>query len=347
MGKQDNGDGEGLRAAEMRISCDEAGVLQFRMPDGQPVADEVRAAAILENRIALIDLLERTAAASQSLLRLGDHHPAAAFRQRPWVDTTEPAYDPPEPAEPDLPEMPKRKLVHWLVPSLWRPVREKFTRDHLQARQVYLWNHEAWRKSIEENRATRATIQARSKAASKAQEAQFLQRQLRIVKGSDPKTVVDSFNEQLRASQWAALLRVEVNVSPDCRVATFTISVPSIEDFESVCPPPCAVDAKELRLRFEDLTPRELKRRYDLYVMASTLKVAASAFVAMPTLDRATVVAERIVPEDGNRYVLAHVALTRQVWTAGWQTPDAPMFELNRLRGKFSLAPKAVSLPAY
>ena len=90
---------------------------------------------------------------------------------------------------------------------------------------------------------------------------------------------------------------------------------------------------------------RELKRRYDLYVMASTLKVAAAAFVSMPTLDRASVTAERREADAPTRFVLAHVAISRKVWAAGWQTPDAPMFELNRLRGKFSLAPRA--MPAH
>lgn len=339
---ENDDDRKGLETAEMRISCDEEGALQFHLADGQPVADSVRDAAIAENRMAILDLLERTEVASQALLRLGDHQPAAAFRQSPWAADTMTAADPPEPREPDLPSMPKRRLVHWLLPPLWRPVREKFTREHLQARQIYLWQHEAWRKAIEEKRAASAAQQALSRAANKNEEARFLQRQLRIVKGTDPAALADSFAEQLRASPWAAALHVEVNIAQDCRTAMFTIIVPSIEEFESICPPPCKVDAQELRLRFDEITPRELKRRYDLYTMASTLKVAAAAFVAMPTLDRATVVAERSVPEEANRFVLAHVAMTRQAWAAGWQTPDSPLFELNRLRGKFSLTPKAI-----
>lgn len=332
--------------ARMRISCDEDGALQFQLPDGRPVTDDLRKAAIIDNRIAIIDLLERTAVASQSLLRLGDHQPSAAFRQRAGMPVADVGPDPPEPSEPDLPRMPKRKLVHWLLPPLWRPVREKVTRDHLQARQVYLWQHEVWRKTVEEKQAERAGTRARAKAANKADEARFLQRQLRIVKGSDPAAAADSFAEQLRASPWSTLLHVDADVSDGCRVATFTISMPAIEEFESICPPPCTVDAKALRLHFDELTPRELKRRYDLYVMASTLKVAAAAFVSIPTLTRATVVAERLVPEDSHKFVLAHVGITREAWAAGWQTPDAPMFELNRLRGKFSLTPKALPIDA-
>lgn len=337
-------DREDLETAEMRISCDEDGALQFHLPDGQPVADDIREAAIAENRMALVDLLERTAAASQSLLRLGEHQPSAVFRQSPWAGESDTAY-PPEPREPDLPELPKRKFVQWLLPPLWRPVREKFTREVLQTRQVYLWQHDAWHRAIEAQHAERAARKARNKAANKAEEARFLQRQLKIVKGTCPAALVASFAEQLRASPWAAALRVDTAVSPDCRAATFTIAIPSIEEFESICPLPCTVDAKALRLHFEELTSRELKRRYDLYVMASTLKVVAAAFVSMPTLVRATVVAERFVAEDANRFVLAHVAMTRQAWATGWQTPDTPMLELNRLRGKFSLSPKAFPGP--
>ncbi len=191
---------EDAHAARMRISCDEDGALQFQLPDGQPVTDDLREAAIIDNRIAIIDLLERTAVASQSLLRLGEHQPAAAFRQRTGAPVADIGPDPPEPSEPDLPRMPKRKLVHWLLPPLWRPVREKVTRDHLQARQVYLWQHEVWRKTVEEKQAERAGTQARTKAANKADEARFLQRQLRIVKGTDPAAAADSFAEQLRVS---------------------------------------------------------------------------------------------------------------------------------------------------
>jgi len=333
-----------VETAQLRISCDDEGSLLFHSPDGRLVAENVRNAAIVENRIAIVDLLERTAAASQSLLRLGEHHPVAAFRVHPWNTGAIVSEDPPEPREPDLPAMPKRKLAQWLLPPLWRPVRERFTREHMQARQVFLWEHEAWRKTVDEKQAARAAL---GKAPSKAEEARFLRRQLRIVKGSDSATAVDSFAEQLRASPWASALRVEANVASDCRSATCTIAVPTIEDFESICPPPCSVDVKELRLRFEPLTPKELKRRYDLYIMASTLKVAAAAFVAIPTLDRATAVAERIVAVDASRFVLAYVSMTRQVWAAGWQTPDSPMFELNRLRGKFSLSPKAVQPPGF
>jgi hypothetical protein len=338
-------DRQGLETAEMRISCDEDGALQFHLPDGRPAAAGVREAAIAENRMALVDLLERTAAASQSLLRLGEHQPTAVFRQNPWATEPDVGADPPEPREPDLPEMPKRKFVQWLLPPLWRPVRDKFRREVLQTRQVYLWQHEAWQRTVEGKHAERAARKARSKAANKAEEARFLQRQLKILKGSDPAALVASFKLQLEASPWAASLRVDTAVSPDCRAATFTIAMPSIEEFESICPLPCTVDAKALRLRFEELTPLELKRRYDLYVMASTLKVAAAAFVSMPTLDRATVVAERFDAENTNRFVLAHVAMTRQALAGGWQTPDTPMLELNRLRGKFSLSPKAVPGP--
>ncbi|MEP6940372.1 MAG: hypothetical protein ABI846_11460 [Rudaea sp.] len=329
---------------EMRISCDDTGALRFRLADGAAVHDDERDGAIGENRGALIDLLERSAAAGEALLRLGDHQPPAIFRQQPSALHLEALQFPPEPIEPDL-RPPHRQWVHWLVPPLWRPIREKFKREAYQARQVYLFEHEAWRKDVEEKSARLRETESRMKATYKAEESRFLQQQLRVVKATDRDAVHGSFAAQLRAAPWASLLNVETDLAADCRAASFTIEMPSIDTFESVCPLPCEVDIENLCLKYAELTPRELKRRYDLYVMASTLKVAAVAFVAMPTLDRANVIAEHREADAPTRFVLAHVALSRKVWAAGWKTPDAPMFELNRLRGKFSLAPRA--MPAH
>ena len=327
---------------EMRISCDDTGALRFRLPDGAVVAEHERDGAIEDNRDALIDLLARSAAAGQALLRLGDHQPPAVFRLRPpTLQRPEAPQVAPEPIEPDL-HMPRRQLVHWLVPALWRPIHEKFKREAYQARQVYLFEHEAWRKDVEEKQARFSEHEVQAKAAYKAEESRFLQQQLRVVKATDRDAVLASFAAQLQAAPWASLLEVETDLAADCRAASLTIEIPSIDAFESVCPLPCEVDAENLCLSYAELTPRELKRRYDLYVMASTLKVAAAAFVAMPTLDRASVTAERREADAPMRFVLAHVAISRKVWAAGWRTPDAPMFELNRLRGKFSLAPRAM-----
>ena len=334
--------GAAAQYPEMRISCDETGALRFRLPDGGAVPDDERHGAIEGNRDALIDLLRRSAIAGEALLRLGDHQPPAVFRQQPSrLQSTDAPQMPLEPIEPDL-RLPRRQFVHWLVPALWRPIREKFKREAYQARQVYLFEHEAWRKEVEAKHARFSAQETRSKAAFKAEESRFLQQQLRIVKATDRDAVLASFAAQLHAAPWSTLLKIETDLAADCRAASFTIEMPSIDTFESVCPLPCEVDIENLCLKYAELTPRELKRRYDLYVMASTLKVAAAAFVAMPTLDRASVIAEHREADAPTRFVLAHVALSRKVWSAGWRTPDAPMFELNRLRGKFSLAPRAM-----
>lgn len=340
--EQDEDNGATAQYPEMRISCDDTGALRFRLPDGTAVAEHERNDAIEGNRDALIDLLTRSVAAGEALLRLGDHQPPAQFRQRPpTLQHPEAPQMAPEPVEPDL-RLPNRQLVHYIVPALWRPIRDKHTRDTYQARQVYLFEHEAWRREVEEKQTRFNEHAAHAKATYKAEEARFLQKQLRVVKATDREAVLASFAAQLHAAPWASLLDVETDLAADCRAASLTIAMPSIDAFEAVCPLPCEVDTANLCLKYAELTPRELKRRYDLYVMASTLKTAAAAFVSMPTLDRASVTAERREADAPTRFVLAHVSIARKVWAAGWQTPDAPMFELNRLRGKFALAPRAM-----
>lgn len=330
---------------EMRISCDETGALRFKMPGGESAVAAERDSAIAENRGHLIDLLERSAAASQALLRLGDQPDAVFRRNAPALRHIEAPRIPSEPVEPEL-QAPKRSMLHRLVPPLWGKIREKSKRGAYQARQSYLFAHEAWRKDVGRQQAQFAAEEGRLRANYKADESRYLQNQLRIVKATDRGAVLASFAAQMRDAAWAASLTFETDLATDCRAASITIAMPSIDTFASVCPPPCEVDRENLCLKYGELTARELKRRYDLFVMASTLKVAAAAFVAIPTLDRVSVIAELREADAPTRFVLAHVAMSRKVWSAGWKTPDAPMLELNRLRGKFSLAPRAMAAHA-
>ncbi|TLY49462.1 MAG: hypothetical protein E6K53_13610 [Gammaproteobacteria bacterium] len=75
-----------------------------------------------------------------------------------------------------------------------------------------------------------------------------------------------------------------------------------------------------------------------MYLIASTLKVATAAFVAIPTLAEATLLT--LAPNSNNSTARApaiRVHLTRETWLAGWQRPDSPLFELQRLRGTLVL----------
>lgn len=322
--------------AGAHIACLADGSLEFRHEDGSLVSPAERKQIVANSRAAIEQVLHKALAANQSLIGLDTAVPEPAFRQlpakpEPSVRTT------PRPVEPQAPDLPQRSLAQWLVPPLWSAVKSRAASEHRQRFKEYRIADAAWERTHLDP-ARRKVAAAEAEAAFKADKARALKQQLRIMSGSDPSAAIESFRAQLQQSDWAALLNVRPVLSDDASSGTFTIAVPSQETFAPHCPPLVTIDRDALRLRFATPTPAELNRRYHLYLIASTLKVATAAFVAIPTLQDATLLT--LAPKSKGseaRATAIRVNLTRDVWQTGWQRPDSPIFELQRLRGTLVL----------
>ena len=337
MGRMDirfSSEGAALRDG-VHIACLADGTLEFRHEDGSLVAAADRIQAIAHSRAAIEQILYNALAANQSLIRLDAHVPEAAFKRLPAISNSAPSA--PRPIEPRPPELPQRSLTQWLLPPLWSAVKNRAATEHRQRVKEYRIADAAWERAYLDP-ARREQASAEAAAAAKEGKARALKQQLRVMSGSDPQAVLDSFRLQLQQSDWATLLNVRTALSDDSTSGTFTIGVPSQETFAPHCPPPVAIDRDALRLHFEALGAAELNRRYHVYLIASTLKVATAAFVAIPTLTEATLLT--LAPKSNNSATRApaiRINLTREAWAAGWQRPDSPLFELQRLRGTLVL----------
>jgi len=319
----------------VHIACLVDGSLEFRHEDGSVVSASARSQVVAGSRPAIEQVLHKALAANQSLIRLDTSIPVPAFKRLPEMITPRPSA--PRPTEPLPPELPERSLAQWLVPPLWNAVKNRAASEHRQRIKEYRIADAAWERTyLDPKQRERAGVDAA--AAFKVEKARALKQQLRVMAGSDPAAAMGSFRLQLQQADWAALLKVRVVLSDDANSGTFTIAVPSQETFAPHCPPPAAIDREALRLRFEALDAGELNRRYHVYLIASTLKVATAAFVAIPTLTEATLLT--LAPKHSSSATRApaiRINLTREAWQAGWQRPDSPLFELQRLRGTLVL----------
>ena len=311
------------------------GMLEFRHEDGSLIAAAYRDQVIANSRSAIEQILQKAFAASQSLIRLDARVPEPAFKRLPTMSDTAPSA--PRPVQPTPPDLPQRSVAQWLVPPLWSAVKNRAAAEHRQRVKEYRIADAAWERAYLDP-ALREQVSAEAAAAFKADKARALKQQMRVMSGSDLHAVMESFRLQLQQSDWATLLNVRAVLSDDSSSGTFTVAVPRQEAFASHCPPPAVIDRDALRLRFEALSAAELNRRYHVYLIASTLKVATAAFVAIPTLAEATLLT--LAPNSNNSTARApaiRVHLTRETWLAGWQRPDSPLFELQRLRGTLVL----------
>lgn len=337
MGRMDirfSSEGAALRDG-VHIACLTDGTLEFRHEDGSLVAPADRNRAIADSRAAIEQILSKAVAANQSLIRLDAQVPEPAFKRLPAM-SDHAAPSAPRPVAPNPPELPPRTLAQWLVPPLWIAVKNRAATEHRQRVKEYRIADAAWERAYLDP-ARRDEASAEAAAAFKEGKARALKQQLRVMSGSDPQAVSDSFRLQLLQSDWATLLNVRTTLADDSTSGTFTIGVPSQETFAPHCPPPVAIDRDALRLRFEALSAAELNRRYHVYLIASTLKVATAAFVAIPTLAEATLLTLAPKSNSATRAPAIRINLTREAWQAGWQRPDSPLFELQRLRGTLVL----------
>ncbi len=311
------------------------GTLEFRHEDGSLLTAADRARAVVGSRFAVEQILLNALAAHQSLIRLDERLPEPAFKRLPAMPAAAPSA--PRPIEPTAPELPQRSLTQWLVPPLWGAVKNRAVAEHRQRIKEYRIADAAWERAFLDPVRREQAI-AEAAATFKADKARALKQQLHIMAGTDPAAVMASFRMQLQRSDWATLLNVRAVMSDEATSGTFTIAVPSQDMFAPYCPPPAMIDRDALRLRFDALSTAELNRRYHVYLIASTLKVATAAFVAIPTLVEATLLTLAPKVNSSNaRAPAIRTNLTREAWQAGWQRPDSPLFELQRLRGTLVL----------